>query len=202
MKTLVLHHSAGNQDRPARDDWETGNRWYNWIIDGAGRLHEFKTTANQRSCGKTFDLAFSGDFTRVDPRPAQIAAWNAFRDSHQFDVITNHGQLARDKPGCATASACPGRLLEFITLNPMPTCEQKLAAEIASHKETIKREQTNYQKWQDEIDKRHQAENDLAAEIEAHKDTIKELEATKEDRERLVAERNDKFSQIKAVIDA
>lgn len=128
MTTLVVHHSAGNQDRPAKEDWESGKRWYNWIIDGAGELHEFKTTPNQRLCGKTFDLAFSGDLTKVKLRPAQIAAWNLFRDSHQFDTITTHGQLAKDKPGCATASACPGKLLQFITLKPMPsTCEEKLA---------------------------------------------------------------------------
>lgn len=129
MTTLVLHHSAGNQNRPAIDDWNTGKKWYNWIIDGKGVLHEFKTTPNQRSCGPTFDLAFSGDFTKVNPTSAQIATWNKFRDSHPFGKTTTHGQLAKDRPGCATASACPGRLLQFISLKPtsMPTCEEQLA---------------------------------------------------------------------------
>lgn len=191
MKTLVLHHSGGNQNRPAYDDWISGKKWYNWINDGAGKLHEFKTTPNQRSCGETYDLAFSGDFTKVDPTPAQIATWKKFLKEHNFDIITTHGQLAKDKPGCATVTACPGRLLDFITLTTSPpmTCEQELpiakeqirilntelgvvtpqrdkaladlAQEKAAHLETAMRADDNYNNWQFELDRRKKAEAKL-----------------------------------------
>jgi hypothetical protein len=113
---LCLHHTAGNPNRPAKDDWETGKRFYNFIIDGKGALHTFKTAPNQRKCGKTYDLAFSGNFVTGEPRQAQIHNWNDFRDNsvYKFKEITTHGALA--KKGCATASACPGRLLQFISL--------------------------------------------------------------------------------------
>lgn len=77
----------------------------------------------------------------------------------------------------------------------VPTCEQQLAEKIAES-------QLNYNNWQTELDKRKKAEAALAQEISNHKETIAELQATKADREKIVAERNMKFAQIKAVIDA
>jgi hypothetical protein len=126
MSTLCLHHSAGNPNRPAVDDWITGNKWYNYIIDGVGKLHRFKDSPNQRECGKTYDLCFSGNFVDGKPTQAQIDTWNTFRDNNPFDEITIHKELA--KKGCATASACPGNLLNYISLkpgiiNPMPTTD-------------------------------------------------------------------------------
>ena len=109
---LVLHHTAGNPNRPARDDWETSKRWYQWIIDGQGVLHEFKDMPNQRTCGASYDISLSGDFTKAEPRPEQIKTLKHFLSTHSFEKIITHRELGLQ--GCATHSACPGNLVEYI----------------------------------------------------------------------------------------
>lgn len=114
MKTLVIHHTAGNPKRPAQDDWKTAKGWYHWIIDGQGKLHTFKTNPNRRACGFTYDISFSGNFVTGKPTEAQIRTWQTFYLNNHFDRLITHHDLGL--AGCATPSACPGHLMDYLPL--------------------------------------------------------------------------------------